>query len=38
MYFGKEVPGSNAYWRSKKAELLGLVIILKKEEDHPTFF
>lgn len=37
MYFGKVVPGSNAYWRSKKAELLGLVIILKKEEDHPTF-
>ena len=35
MYFGKVVPGSNAYWRSKKLTfILGLVIILKKEEDH----
>ena len=39
MYFGKVVPGSNAYWRSKKPNYIhGLIIILKKGEDHQTFY
>jgi hypothetical protein len=38
MYFGKVVPGSNAYFGDQKKPnyIHGLIIILKKGEDHQT--
>ena len=39
MYFGKVVPGSNAYWRSKKAELYSWISQhIEKGRGPPSIF
>lgn len=38
MYFGKTVPGTSAYWRSKKAELYSWINHHIEKKRHPYCF